>query len=75
MADPAKYRTKEEVQEWQERDPIKTLGENLVELGKEDLRNKIDEEIENEIMEAVKYAEESPFPAPNTATDFAYIDA
>ena len=29
MADPAKYRTKDDVAEWKERDPIKTLGEKL----------------------------------------------
>ena len=30
-------------------------------------------EIEAEIADAVKFAEESPFPAPETATNFTYV--
>ena len=30
MADPEEYRTKEEVEEWRERDPIKAFADRLV---------------------------------------------
>ncbi len=74
MADPAKYRTKEQLQEWQDRDPIKILGDKLAEMGKADLKENIDKEIDAEIEDAVKFAEESPFPAEETALDYAYND-
>lgn len=73
MADPAKYRTKEEVDEWKARDPITVVGEKLDSLGFKNTREEIDQAVEAEIMEAVKFAEESPFPDAGTATHFAYI--
>lgn len=73
MADPAKYRTKEEVEEWKARDPITVVGEKLDSLGFKSTREEIDQAIEAEIMEAVKFAEESPFPNASTAANFAYI--
>jgi pyruvate dehydrogenase E1 component alpha subunit len=33
VADPAKYRTKEEVQKWMERDPLRVLAERILGLG------------------------------------------
>jgi pyruvate dehydrogenase E1 component alpha subunit len=73
MADPGTYRTKEQVEEWRTRDPIKLLGEKLEHLGMQGTRDRIDQEIEAEIMDAVQFAEESPFPDPATATDYVYI--
>ena len=75
MADPAKYRTKEKLEEEKERDPIKILGEKMDSLGLEKEREKIVEEIEQEIQDAVKFAEESPFPDPSTAADYVYIES
>ena len=72
MADPAKYRTKEEVEEWTGRDPIKTLGEKLENLGLSSIRDRITQEIEDEITDAVRFAEESSFPDPSTALDYTY---
>jgi pyruvate dehydrogenase E1 component alpha subunit len=73
MADPAKYRTSQDVDQWKSRDPIKVLGEKLEGFGLKGLREQIDQEIENEIIDAVRFAEESPFPAPETAMDYAYV--
>jgi pyruvate dehydrogenase E1 component alpha subunit len=72
MADPAKYRTEADVEGWKSRDPIKTLGEKLDALGYKTARENIDRQIEDEIMDAVKFAEESPFPALDTASDYVY---
>ncbi|HMO01845.1 MAG TPA: pyruvate dehydrogenase (acetyl-transferring) E1 component subunit alpha [Oligoflexia bacterium] len=74
MADPAKYRTKEEVEDWRKRDPILTLGAKLESFGLKTLRDQIDREIEEEILDAVKFAEESPEPDPSTAEKYVYVE-
>jgi pyruvate dehydrogenase E1 component alpha subunit len=73
MADPAKYRTAADVEAWRSRDPIKVLGEKLDAFGLANLRETIDREIEDEIQDAVRFAEESPFPDASTAMDYAYV--
>lgn len=66
MGDPQRYRTKEEVEEAKSRDPIarwrSTVQEN--DLATEDELRKIGDEVEAEVEEAVRYAENSPAPDP-----------
>jgi len=64
MSDPAKYRTREEVQEYREtRDPIEAASKALQKLGvKEDELKAIDKEIKDIIVEAAKFAEDAPEP-------------
>jgi pyruvate dehydrogenase E1 component alpha subunit len=66
MSDPAKYRTREEVQDYREhRDPISHAESELVKLGvKEEDLKAIDKEIKEIVVEAAKFAEEAPEPAP-----------
>jgi pyruvate dehydrogenase E1 component alpha subunit len=73
MADPAKYRTAQDVEAWKARDPIKVLGETMESLGMIAIREQIEQDVENEIQDAVRFAEESPFPAPETAMDYIYV--
>ena len=64
--DPQTYKPKEEVEEWMQRDPIVAFRKRLIEMGtmtEQDADN-IAEEINEEIDRAVKFATESPFPAP-----------
>lgn len=75
MADPQKYRTREDVKERQQRDAILLLGLKLEELGMGEIRARIEAEIEAEIQEAVEFAENSPFPDPATATNYTYIES
>ena len=59
-----KYRTKEEVKEWRERDPIGLLEKKLLEQGTLD-EEKLDEiksEVKETVDEAVKFADESEQP-------------
>jgi pyruvate dehydrogenase E1 component alpha subunit len=59
-----KYRTKEEVQEWRERDPIGLLEHKLLDNDVLD-EEKLDEikgEIKERVQEAVKFADESEEP-------------
>jgi len=66
MSDPGKYRTRAEIEKYQERDPIKlftaTLIENdiLTDKGIEELEAEIKEEVE----QAARFAEDSPEPEP-----------
>ena len=64
MSDPAKYRTREEVQDYREhRDPIDHAGRELQKMGvSEDELKAIDKEIKDIVVEAAKYAEEAPEP-------------
>jgi pyruvate dehydrogenase E1 component alpha subunit len=76
MSDPAKYRTKEEVEEWMKRDPIRILAERIYELGigNEAQLKAIDEEAKQEVAAAVKFADESPLPDPATLYDDIYCE-
>ncbi|HSL01066.1 MAG TPA: thiamine pyrophosphate-dependent enzyme [Rubrobacteraceae bacterium] len=59
-----KYRTKEEVEEWRQRDPIGLLEKKLLEGGAldEDKLDEIKGETKERINEAVKFADESEQP-------------
>lgn len=64
MSDPQKYRTKEEVAEWMEQDPIEhclnMIKENKWLTAKQ--IEEIDAWVKNEVEDSVKFAEESPYP-------------
>jgi len=72
--DAAKYRPKEEVEQWLAKDPLKTLKEKLLKTNTLDEGEiqKIEKEVSVEIEDAVKFAMESPFPAPETALEDVY---
>lgn len=75
MSDPQKYRTKEEVAEYQEQDPIeyvlrkirenKWLSENEIEA--------IESEIKNVVEESVQFAENSPYPDASELYKDVYV--
>jgi pyruvate dehydrogenase E1 component alpha subunit len=75
MADPEEYRTKEEVEHWRERDPIPAFGELLEREGvlDADARAEIDREAIARVDEAVAFAEESPFPKPESLYEDVYV--
>ena len=69
------YRSESELNSWKARDPIITFREKLLEqktLSKTDIK-KIDEKVRNEAAEAVKFAEESPFPPPEDALKDLFV--
>ncbi len=65
VVDPDRYRDKEEVQQGREHDPIAAFAARLMEAGllDEQQASQIDEQAQQEVEEAVKFAEESPFPS------------
>lgn len=74
--DPGSYKPTEEMQEWMAKDPIPRAITYLLEndiLTKEELR-KLDEEIDREIAEAIKFAEDSPEPPIESAVEDIYTD-
>lgn len=64
MSDPAKYRTKEEVEEYKEKDPINRVLKTILDKkwATEAEIEVINERVKNEVDEAVKFAEISPWP-------------
>ena len=66
MSDPAKYRSREEVQAVREKsDPIEHLKRDLLAAGvSEDEIKKIDNEIKAQVVEAADFAEQMPEPEP-----------
>ena len=74
MSDAQKYRTKEEVSEYQKIDPInkvlETITENKYATQKE--IEKINQEVKNIIADAVSFAEESAFPIEQDLYDSVY---
>ena len=69
--DPATYRTKEEVEEWMKKDPIPRFRGKLIETGvlTEKEADEISQSLLGELDGAVRFAEESPPPAPEEALE------
>ena len=75
MADPEEYRTKEQVAEWRRRDPIEVFGAQLVEAGaleSSDLEE-MDSDAVATVDQAVDFADQSPFPTPESLYDDVYV--
>jgi pyruvate dehydrogenase E1 component alpha subunit len=63
------YRSKEEVEEWMRKDPIVKFRKYLIDNGilTESRANEIEENVKQLIADAIKFAEESPWPEPEEA--------
>ena len=76
MSDPQKYRSKEELEEYQKTDPIERLRKYITDkkvAGKKKIEE-IDNRVEEEVLEAVDYAGESPFPEKEALFEDMYAD-
>ncbi len=76
MSDPQRYRTREDVATWRERDPIKRLQQRMIDAGQaaeEDFKA-IRSEIEQQVKDIVAFAEDSPKPPLDRLTEFAFAD-
>jgi pyruvate dehydrogenase E1 component alpha subunit len=75
MSDPQKYRTKEEMESKKNEDPIIRLKSYMIEhdiATNEDLDG-VDEEVKQEVMDAVEFAEQSEFPSVETMYEDVYV--
>ena len=73
-SDAQVYRTKEEIKQWVEKDPIERYKKILID--QKILTEKEDRDLEKEVIsqieEAAKFARESPFPEPSEVEDDVY---
>lgn len=74
MSDPGKYRTREQLEEEKNRDPIPRLAALLVERGlmKEEDVAAIDREVKDEMKAVVARADEAPWPDPALIHRYVY---
>lgn len=75
-SDANRYRTKEEIQEWMEKDPIKRFSAQLIKEGTltAEGAEKIDEEAHAAIQAAAEFAENSPEPALESIEEGVYCE-
>jgi pyruvate dehydrogenase E1 component alpha subunit len=65
------YRSREELEAWRARDPIRLFSRRLMDEGALDQTGfaRMEEEAKSRVGEAVRFAAESPFPAPEEALE------
>ncbi len=70
------YRSREDVERWKTRCPIQLFRRVLVEdaIADEAGLDAIDQEVEAQVVEALAFAESSPWPDPATADDHVYAE-
>jgi pyruvate dehydrogenase E1 component alpha subunit len=75
MSDPQKYRTKEEMESKKNEDPIIRLKSYMIEhdIASNDDLDAVDEEVKQEVMDSVEFAEQSPFPPVETMYEDVYV--
>ena len=66
MSDPGNYRTRAEIEKYQERDPIKLFAATLLEEKVVDNKvlEDIDKKAREEVEDSLRFADESPLPDP-----------
>lgn len=76
VGDTDNYRPREEVNAWKEKCPIKAHGSYLkfMKLADDEQLKLMESQAKADVKEALKYAEESPFPAPEKAVEDVYTD-
>lgn len=76
MSDAQKYRTKDEVKEYQKIDPITVTKEKLMNefsVTEEEIKE-IDDRVKAKVKECIDFSEESPFPTPDELYRDVYAD-
>lgn len=76
MGDPERYRTSDEVHRWQENDPIGVYHKHLLEMkvASDAELNEQADKAEQEIADAVAFAEESPEPTAEFLFNNIYVE-
>jgi pyruvate dehydrogenase E1 component alpha subunit len=76
MSDPAKYRSKEEVEEYKQRDPVEVVRKTILDnqFATEDDLNAIEAKIMDVVEDSVQFAESSPYPDASEAMTDIYFE-
>ena len=72
-----KYRTDDEIETWQRRDPVAAWREKMAQAGVLDgaAADAIDQEVEQELDAAIDYARSSPWPELDEALEHMYVES
>ena len=74
--DACGYRTREEEAEWAKKDAIKRMRDYLLDnkiMTEEEIKT-LEQKVEDDIEEAVEYAQAQPSPKPEDALKYAYVE-
>jgi pyruvate dehydrogenase E1 component alpha subunit len=77
MSDPAKYRTKEEVEQYKAKDPVEMVLKTIMD-NKLASQNEIDiivKGVQEVVEDSVRFAEESPYPDPSELYKDVYVQS
>jgi pyruvate dehydrogenase E1 component alpha subunit len=76
MGDPERYRSRQEIDEWRERDPIRRFGDWLKAqvIAEEPVLEQIWQAAEDELVEIVQFAEESPEPDDAALCEHVFVN-
>jgi 2-oxoisovalerate dehydrogenase E1 component len=71
------YRSREDVEGWKARDPLLLFRQQILDRGvaSEDDLGAVEAEVDREVADAARFAEESPWPDPATACRHVYHEA
>ena len=75
MSDPAKYRSKEELESYKDRDPIEQVKKMILSkkiLSQDDI-DTIDKNIKDQIKNSVEFSEKSPYPGKEDVYTDIYV--
>jgi pyruvate dehydrogenase E1 component alpha subunit len=74
VVDPARYRSKEEADRLRSLDPVPAFRARLVDNGVLDEAGaqRLEEQAEKQVDDAVRFAEDSPHPRPDQLFDYVY---
>jgi pyruvate dehydrogenase E1 component alpha subunit len=77
MSDPAKYRTKEEVEDYKSQDPIQQVLDVIIKqkYASDEELEAIQERVKVEVEECIKFSEDSPFPEASELYEDVYTQA
>ena len=77
MSDPAKYRTKEEVEEYKKKDPIEVVKTTMLKnkFADEKWFDEVEAKIEAIVADAVEFAENSPWPEAEALWEDVYVQS
>ena len=75
MSDPAKYRSKDELQTYKDKDPIEQVKKMILskKILKLDEIDTIDKNIKDQVKQSVEFSEKSDYPSPEEAYNDIYV--